>query len=362
MFLSLKSLYASILVLLVGISLSDSPLAAAAPPDLADEPVEVPTGAMRALTAEDFRPHRPAGGAYNEIWSYTFLLNDGMQATFSLSYAELGSLMAPVSGAEFSVSGFDGASYRAAKEYDAEDLVFTAATSRLQVQPEIYAEGSLPQRHRVHFEAGKNGITYRADLTLSDLASGLTWGNGLFRLGSEQIGMFIHIPYARVAGTITIDGVTKRVSGTAYMDHTFQSDFATKLVRSAYRYVQHGGTMEVGYVIAPAARYEDRVIGLAAVREGGRFRLRKPETLQVVSTRPALGVEVPKQLAVRYAGGGQTIINRERDQQSFSVFGELGAIQKAVVTTYVGGEAVVFRGQGTTNRRRRVVYDYLIVK
>ena len=317
---------------------------------------------MRALTAEDFRPHRPTGSAYNEIWSYTFLLNDGMQAAFSLSYANLGSLMSPVSGAEFSVSGFDGASYRAPKEYGAEDMVYTAAASRLQVHPKIFVEGALPRSHRVHFEAGKHGVEYEVDLQLSNIAAGLTWGDGLFHLGNERIGMFIHIPYARVAGTITIGGVTKRVSGTAYMDHTFQSDFATKLVRSAYRYVQHDGTMEVGYFIAPAARYEDRVIGLAAVRRDGRFHLRKPETLQVVSTRPALGVQVPRQLAVHYAGGGQTIVNRERDEQAFSALEELGTIQKAVVTRYIGGEAVVFRGRGTTNRRGRIAYDYFLVK
>lgn len=340
-------------------SLPYAALAAAVP---GDERVEVPTGAARAVTADDFRPHRATGSAYNEVWSYTFLLSDGMQATMSLSKADLGSLMSPVSGAEFSISGFDGATYRAAKQYGAEDLRFSPGTSKLEVHPNIYVEGALPQRHRVRFQAAKHGTEYEVDLTLSDIAAGLTWGDGVFQLGSQRVGMFIHIPYARVAGTVTIGGVTKRVSGTAYMDHTFQSDFATKLVRSAYRYVQHSGDMEVGYFIEPASRYENRVIGLAAVRRGGRFQLRKPESLQVVSTRPALGVGVPNQLAVRYAGGGQTIINRERDQQTFSALDELGGIQKAVAKQYVGGEAVVFRGRGSTNQRGRVVYDYLIVK
>lgn len=338
------------------------PHGALAAPAPGDERVEVPTGGGRALTTDDLRPHRAVGGAYNEVWSYTFLLNDGMQATMSFSQANLGSLMSPISGAEFSISGFDGQTYRAPKQYDAADLRFSPSTSKLQVHPDIYFEGALPARHRVHFEAGKYGIEYAVDLTFSDIVPGLTWGDGVFRLGSQQIGMFIHIPYARVTGSVTINGVTKRVSGTAYMDHTFQSDFATKLVRSAYRYIQHTGDMEVGYFIAPAARYQDRIIGLAAVRQGGRFQLRKPESLQVVSTRRALGVGVPNQLAVNYAGGGQTIINRERDQQAFSALEDLGGIQKAVVKQYIGGEVVVFRGRGTTNQRGRIVYDYFIVK
>src|SRR6056297_1528374 len=119
-------------------------LAAPSPPD---EHVELPTGEARATTADDLRPHRSLGSAYNEVWSYTFLLNDGMQATMSLSKADLGSIMAPVSGAEFSISGFDGRSHRAPKQYDADDLVFTPSTNRLQVHPDIFFEGALPQRH-----------------------------------------------------------------------------------------------------------------------------------------------------------------------------------------------------------------------
>jgi hypothetical protein len=327
-----------------------------------DEAVIVPSGGERTLTAEDFRPHRPSGSAYNEIWSYSFLLNDGMQATFSLSYARLGGLMSPVSGAEFAISGFDGRSHRAAKEYGAEALTYTPAAGRLQVHPRIYVEGTLPHRHSVRFAAGKHGVDYDVALELTDIAAGLTWGDGVFRLGTDQIGMFLHIPYARVAGTVTIGGVTKRVTGTAYMDHTFQTNFPPRLVRSTYRYVQHGGTMEVGYLIAPHGRFEDRVVGIGAVREGGRFRLRKPEAAEVVSTRRSLGADVPRQLAVRFEGGAQTVLNRERDQQSFSALEELSGLQKGIVRRFIGGEVVVFRGRGTTNRGGRVAYDFLVVK
>ncbi len=327
-----------------------------------DDRVTVPTGGERGLTVADLRPHPASGNTYNEAWSYTFVLNDGMQATLSLSRANLGSLMSPVSGAEFSISGFNGQTYRAAKQYDAEDLVFSESDHRLQVRPDIYFEGTLPQRHRVRFKAGKNGTEYEVDLSFSDIAAGLTWGDGVFRLGDERVGMFLHIPYARVSGTVTVDGRTEQVSGTATMDHTFQTNFAPKLIRSAYRYVQHSDDAQVGYFIRPADRFEDRVIGLAAVRENGRFRLRRPESLQIVSTRRAQGAEVPRQLAVQYVGGGQTILNRERDQQTFSVFDELSGLQKTLARRYVGGEVVVFRGRGTTNQRGRIVYDYLVVK
>lgn len=327
-----------------------------------DDLVVVPEGGERALGTDDFGPHTPEGNAYNEVWTYTFLLNDGMQATFNLSYARLGSLMAPVSGAEFSISGFDGQTFRAPKQYDAEDLTYVPETGRLQVHPKIYVEGTLPGRHRIRFEAWKDGLDYEVDLTLTEVARGLTWGDGVFELGSERLGMFIHIPYARVAGTVTIEGATKRVSGTAYMDHTFQTEFAPKLVRSSYRYIQHSGDMEVGYFIAPHDRYQNRIIGLGAVKERGRFRLRKPESVQVVSSQRTLRTDVPKQLLMRYEGGGQTILNRDRDSQSFAALGDLGSIQRAVVKRYIGGEVAVFRGRGITNQRHRFAYDFLVVK
>ncbi|MEM1041013.1 MAG: hypothetical protein AAGI91_00125 [Bacteroidota bacterium] len=339
-----------------------APVTAAADARGADERVTVPEGGQRGLTVADLRPHRATGNTYNEAWAYAFALDGGMQATFSLTRANLGSLMSSVSGAEFSISGFGGRTYRAAKQYDAEDLVFSEGAHRLQVHPNIYFEGALPQRHRAYFKASKNGVQYEVDLAFSDIAAGLTWGDGVFRLGDEQIGMFLHIPYARVSGTVTIDGRTERVSGTATMDHTFQTDFAPKLVRAAYRYVQHGRDAEVGYFVLPASRFEDRVVGFAAVREGGRFRLRRPDTVREVSTRRMEGVEIPQQLAVGFAGGSQTILNRERDHQVFGAFDELSGLQRTLAKRYVGGEVVVVRGRGTTNRRGRIVYDYLVVK
>lgn len=334
----------------------------AAAPARAGERVQVPTGDARPTTAEDLRPQPASGATYNEAWTYLFVLEGGMTASLRFSLAHFGRLRGPVSGAELALANFDGESYRAAKEYDASDLSFAAATQRLRVHPDIFAEGPLPQRHRVRFKAEKHGVPYELDLTFSEIAPGLTWGDGVFRLGRERIGMFIHIPYARVEGAVRVGDVTKRVSGTAYMDHTFQTDYASRLVRSAFRYVQHGGGAEAGTLLLPASGFEDRPIGFAAVREGGRFRLRTPEAVEVVSARRALGVEVPRQLLVRFEGGGQTILNREADQQAFSSLEELGGLQRAVVRRLLGGEPLAFRGRGTTNRGRPFAYDFLVVK
>jgi len=331
-------------------------------PSAIADPVTVPSEGARAVSVEDFRPRALETSTFSEVWSYLFLLEGGMQANFSLSQANLGRVMGAVSGAEFAVSGFNGQTYRVAREYAATDLAFTPGSHRLQVHPDMFVEGALPQRHRVYFKTTKDDVSYEVDLTMTDIARGFTWGDGVFHLGAHRVGMFIHVPYARVSGTITLNGTTRRVSGTAYMDHTYQTDFATRLIRGAYRYVQHGPNPEVGYFIQPASRYDDQVIGFGGVRRGGGFQLQRPSEIDIISTRTSRGVAVPRQMAVRYDGGRQTILNRGTDQHSFSVMDELSSIQRAVVRRFVGGEAHVFRGRGTTNLREPVVYDYVIVR
>ncbi len=325
-----------------------------------DEPVELPSGEARATTAADFRAQRARGSAFNEAWSYTFLFDDGTEAFLSLRRANFGSFMAPAVGAEFAVTDFGGEAYRIAKQYPAENLVSTPA--RLQIHPEVYAEGALPGRHRVYFARSKDGAEYVVDLELTDIAEGMTWGDGVFRLGDHEMGLFIHIPYARVAGTITINGEEKRVRGTAYMDHTYQTEFAPKLISHAFRYVHHGDEPEVALLISPRGGFEQRTLGFGLRREGGRFRLVRPSSIEVVSTRRALGVAVPRQVAVRFEGSDDpTILNREADRMQFSALEELGGLRKSLARRYIGGEVFGFRGRGETNRRRAFVYDFLVV-
>jgi hypothetical protein len=184
------------------------------------------------------------------------LLDDGMQAHLSISRANLGRILGRVSGAEFAVTGFDGRSHRAPKQYGDEDFVYTASKNRIEVSPKIFVEGSFADRHRVYFRGGKDGVAYVLDVELTDMAPGLTWGDGVFHLGDDAIGVYVHIPQARVRGTISVGDVTKEVRGTAYMDHTFQTDFAPKLVQRAFRLVEHGASPSVGFYLVPAARFE----------------------------------------------------------------------------------------------------------
>ena len=359
--LSYKVIRRLAVVLFALIGTSGVALASAYP---GDERVTVPAGEQRATTLADLAPHAATTGAFNERWSYLFMLNDGLQLHLNFSLAHLSGLRSAAVGADLGVLGFEGRDYYVAREYAQENRFrYDASVPRFNAHPQIFFEGAPPRRHRVFFDTEKEGVHYEVDLTFSDMVAGVTWGDGVFTLGGERLGMYVHIPYARVSGTVALNGVRKQVRGTAYMDHTFQTAYAPRLVRSAYRFARHTGTgWEAGYFILPNDRYEDRVVGFGLRRQGGQAELLKPSALEIPATRRKLGVAVPQQLVVHFEGGRRTILSRRGDRQAFSALQDLGGLARAVVTRFIGGEVVYFRGTGTVGSGERAAFDFLLVK
>jgi len=328
------------------------------------ERVQLPSGDRRATTAADLAPRNATTGSFNERWSYHVFLDGGLEVLANLSTARLSGFREPTVGAEIAVLGFGGREYRAAREFPAAThFRFDAAASRLHVHPLIYFEGAPPRRHRLAFETTKDGVHYEIDLTFSDIAEGVTWGDGAFRLGGETLGLFIHIPHARVAGTVAVNGERRAVRGTGYMDHTYQTAYAPRMLRSAFRVVRHSGaTWEVGHYVLPASRFEDRAVGFGVRRADGRTTLLRLAGVEVVNSRRALGADVPGQIRFSFADGSQTILSRRSDRQAFSALGELSSIERAVVRRLIGGEVVHFRGTGTVGTGQRAAYDFLIAR
>lgn len=328
------------------------------------DPVAVPSGGARATTAADLAPARGSTGSFNERWSYVILLEGGTQLVINFGTARLSGLREPTVGADLSVLGFEGSDYFVAREYPvASRFRWEAGAARLEAHPTIFFEGAPPQRHRVHFATEKDGVDYAIDLTFSDMAPGMSWGDGVFRLGGETITMAILIPRARVSGTVRINDTERRVCGTAYMDRTTQTTYAPRLTRSAVRLVRHAGSgFEVGYYILPASRFDDRVVGFGVRQAGGRATLMQPARAEVVNTRRALGLDVPGQVRVAFADGSETIFNRRRDRQAFGAFDELGRVERFAARRFIGGEPVHFRGMGTIHAGESSFYDLLVIR
>ena len=167
----------------------------------------------------------------------------------------------------------------------------------------IWFEGKLPETHHVRFETTKKDVSYFLDLEFTEIVPGKVWGDGMFKFGSsDAVGIFIHIPSAKVTGKLAINKDTVRVSGTAYMDHTFQTDLAPALVGAGFRYVTQNQPLEVGYVMNPVDQVRTEAVGYGLRGAGDAFTLLKPTSLKTVSSSRAMNSRVATALGNRLPG------------------------------------------------------------
>ena len=323
-----------------------------------------PTGPLRETTWRDMLPHTAEGSYYNEFWSYHFFLQDDLHLHMTFSLANFGNLKSAVSGGKLFVSNFKGNNYHVAREYPMEQLIIDEEQGLIRLHPErdIYLQGRLPHSHRVHFSTEKHGVSYEVDLHFSDIYTGHTWGDGIFDVEGDHMGVFIHIPKSRVHGTVSINRQTIEVEGTAYMDHTFQTDLSSKVVSKAFRYIWHEhDAYRVGYYLIPRNRSAMPVIGMGLSGNSSESQLHKPVSVRVESTSRLGGNEIPEQIRIDYASGEYYTLGRTRDFQNVSFLEEIGGLRRRLLRGFLGGEIVEYVGTGTIDGLRPVNYSFQIV-
>ena len=324
-----------------------------------DRPVRYPTGDYRPTTVDDIRPD---DRVKHEMWSYRFQLNGDTQLFIDFRKADLGTFKGKVLGADFAVVGLKGNQHAVSREYPNDNLTFDNATHRLSVHPNIWFEGKLPRHHVVHYETRKAGVSYFAHLTFTDIATGGTWGDGVFGFGDDEtMGVTIPIPYARVSGKIAVDGDTMQVSGTGYMDHVTQTDKVSKLVDAGYRVVSHTGGWDVGLYLTPTKKYDATVVGFGLSSRRGYAALFKATELSVREMGRERGDDLPTTLEVRNERGESKSFQRSRNLQRLSLLREVGGLKKFVAKKIAGGDVIMFRGVGLIDHVRAMAYDYFIV-
>jgi len=337
--------------------------AALALPSMAAEHIQLPTGDLRASVMTDLKPHPSGSKTYNEFWTYHFLLDGNVQVILNFSRVNLGSFKSPVCGADLTVMGFKGRNWTVAREYEKKNFVFTDSTQGLRVHENIWFSGKLPESHHVHFVTTKKNVSYYLDLDFSDALPGRVWGDGMFKFeGGDAVGIFIHIPSAKVKGRLAINQDTLDVQGQAYMDHTFQTDLAPNLVAAGYRYVAEEGPAEAGYFLDPASKFERQPVGYGLKMVNGEMTLRKPTALKVVSASKAMGSRVATALEVSFQDGSKTVLNRSEDRLQQSVLHEFSGFSKMAIKSFMGGEILTFRGLGTISGARPMAYNYFTVE
>jgi predicted secreted hydrolase len=342
---------------LPGLALAVALLAVSA----AAEGVRTPSGNLRPSALADLKPHPSGSKYYNEFWTYHLFLEGNVQAYLNFSRVNLGSFKSPVCGADLAVLGFKGRNYTVAREYEKGNFRFLDSLHQLQVHEDIWFHGSLPDTHRIHFDTRKKGVTYFLDLEFTDILPGMVWGDGMFRMGSESVGIFIHIPRARVKGKLAINKDTLDVTGIGYMDHTFQTDLAPSLVRAGFRYIAQNGATEVGYYLLPDSKYGTSPVGYGLREQGGVMALLKPTGLKAVASGKSMGVKVPTKLEITFQDGSKSVVDRGSDRLAQSTLHEFSGFTRMAIKGFLGGEIFTFKGLGTLNASKSVGYNYFVV-
>jgi hypothetical protein len=329
----------------------------------AAEQIQKPAGELRNSVLADLRPHASSSKTYNEFWTYHFFLEGSIQVVLNFSRVNLGSFKAPVCGADLTVMGFKGKQFSVAREYEKKNFEFADSSQLLRVHEKIWFSGKLPETHHVHFATSKKDVGYYLDLDFSDILPGKVWGDGMFKFGgSDAVGIFIHIPGAKVTGKLAINQDTLEVKGRAYMDHTYQTDLAPALVGAGFRYVTQSGTQESGYLLAPVGRFDPQPVGYGLRFAGGSCTLLKPGSLKVAASAKAMGARIPTLLEIQYQDGSKALLQRGEDRLQQSTLHEFSGFAKMAIKSFMGGEILTFKGLGTLNGSQPMAYNYFSVE
>jgi hypothetical protein len=197
-----------------------------------------PSGELRAAGVQDLLLVKRKPRWYNEMWSWQFMFDNGSQASLNFTWARLG-FKDPVCGADLSLAGFRGRNYSVGREYPEDRFQQQASPFRIQIHPEIWAQGLPPASHHVHFATTKNEGFY-VDLEFSHMVPGAVWGDGTWKAGDGTLTMALAIPSARVRGRIAVGKDTVNVEGWAVLEHVRQTALLADILTRSFRGFEAG--------------------------------------------------------------------------------------------------------------------------
>jgi hypothetical protein len=308
-----------------------------------------PFGPLQHARAAVMLPQSLSASGFNEFWNYHIYLDQDIRVHITFSVVDFGSLKAPVSGMRMSIQNVQGKTWQVSREYPIELLTVDKSTHRVQMHPEreLYFEGALPDRHRVVVFLVKEGVSYRVELDFTQIQPALVWGDGKYGIRNTGINIVTHIPYARVRGFIKINDKRVDVSGTAYMDHSWQYESSVRMIHSAYKFVHHkdADNWEIVYMVLPQARNDLQTIGHRISSHDGSVRHHGINRILRSTDGIIDGKKVFKSIQVS-AGPEDVVLTRIRDREVHPTFGELNWLARRGIRAYLGGEVIDFRGRG----------------
>lgn len=321
-----------------------------------------PNGSFRDTTPEDFVAKNLPSKYYNELWTYHADLNDDIQMVLTFSINDFGSSFKErVTGGKLMVAWKDGDSYVVNKEYAPSDLISEAEDHYLRLHPErnYWAKGSLDGEHRLYYKTEKNGVKYDVDLTFYDISQGKALGDGIYKIGSHEMGLTIPIPHASVKGYIAINDDTVQVNGSGYMDHLYQNNLTTELIDTSYRVKQGDSTNGFYFHFLKIKSGRSRsTIGYGVGYKNGMAHLISPSGIEVERSND----DLDSQVVYGTYQDGDIQVTVEKLLNEYSLINELGSVQKFFVKKVVGGELLEKHGTARVDGNKDGFFYYMVAK
>lgn len=308
-----------------------------------------PSSESRPVSKEDFFKHRETTKNFNETWSYLFVFNNGTKA-----YVNFTSLNIPSQGRKIGCDlSFWNSKWKnpsVGRQYPPERLIVQKDKKRMTIKEEYFMENIPGKGHRVFFSADKGGRFF-VDITFTSAVPGIVPGNGIWKVGKEQMTQFIHIPYGKVTGRIGFNEDTIAVSGYGYMDHIFQSASSIDLVdRSLSFSMPYSDSMYAGRVSLSKNGFP---LGYGVFIQNGKPEIITPKQV-LENGKNYSGKSFPKQeLILTWVSSIPELkIDVSKVQQKFSILNNFdGWFAKKAAKLLMGGEVWFYRGRSFQEKK-----------
>lgn len=330
----------------------------------AQQNVTYPRGVFQDADGEDFRAKNLPSKYFNELWTYHINLDNGMQVLYTFSINDFGAFKGRVTGIKLSVSWKDGQTYVVNKEYSPDTFVSEPDSNYIQLHPDrsYWAKGSFDDTHRLFFHNTKKGIQYDVDLTFYDIAKGKVFGNGVYKVGNNEIGISLLIPHAKVKGMVAINRDTLNVTGVGYMDHVYQNNLSNEIIDRTYR-IKTGNAQNGMFFHFIKLRKTDlkAPIGYGVAYKNGVAQMITPTDIEQISTDSKTR-ELDSYVMIKAFQTDSLYIRVKEHLNTYSMLNELGGVKKFLAKQVIGGELIEMNGTVTINGNQPGYFYYLVAK
>ena len=322
--------------------------------------VVAPQGTVRNLTANDFIPHPKVGSDFNETWSYQFVFDNGTRA-----FVNYALLQVPASGQKVTCDmtfwNFKGKTYTVGRQYPPERLKADKNSGTIDINKEYKMENKPGKGHRVFFSADKGG-KFLVDVTFESAEVGKVIGDGVWKVGKEKMGQYIHIPYGRVSGKIAYNSDTLTVKGYAYMDQIWQSAQATDMVRRTINFSTNArNPMYAGRV---SLSTKGELIGYVIYNGPEGVKVARPTKLKD-GDKNYDGKKFPKEtLGIEWTDGVPALTFAvNKTYQKASLLDKIDSwVARQAMKLVAGGEVLFYRGRAEGPQGKKIDWAVTGVK